>query len=58
MGGIFNKVVVGAVLLTPTLAFADVAPKCGCAVNSAGVGVGWVLLAGITALVIRHRRRG
>lgn len=58
MGGIFKQVVIGGVLLTPTLAFADVAPKCGCAVDSAGVGLGWVLLAGITALVIRHRRRG
>jgi len=42
--------------LTPSLAFADVAPKCGCTINSAGVG--WLVLRGLTALVILRRRRG
>jgi len=46
----------GGLLLTPSLAFADVAPKCGCTINSAGVG--WLVLGGLTALVILRRRRG
>jgi MYXO-CTERM domain-containing protein len=43
--------------LTPSLAFADVAPKCGCTINSAGAGVGWLVLGGLTALIILRRRR-
>jgi len=48
----------GGLLLTPSLAFADVAPKCGCTMNSAGAGVGWLVLGGLTALIILRRRRG
>ena len=48
----------GGLLLTPSLAFADVGPKCGCTMNSAGAGVGWLVLGGVTALIILRRRRG
>jgi MYXO-CTERM domain-containing protein len=48
----------GGLLLTPSLAFADVAPKCGCTINSAGAGVGWLVLGGLTALIVLRRRRG
>lgn len=48
----------GGLLLAPSLAFADVAPKCGCSMNSAGAGVGWLVLGGLTALIILRRRRG
>lgn len=47
----------GGLLLTPSLAFADVGPKCGCTIDGAGAGVGWLVLAGLTALVVRYRRR-
>jgi MYXO-CTERM domain-containing protein len=54
------KLVLGScgLLLTPSVAFADVAPKCGCTVDGTSAGMGWLLLAGVTALVIRYRRRG
>ena len=54
------KLVIGSVgvLFAPSVAFADVAPtKCGCTVDGTSAGFGWLLLAGITALVIRYRRR-
>jgi MYXO-CTERM domain-containing protein len=44
-------------LVTPGVAFADVAPKCGCTIDGAGVGLGWLLLAGVTVFVVRQRRR-
>lgn len=47
----------GGLLLTPSLAFADVAPKCGCTINSAGAGLGWLVLGGLTAFIILRRRR-
>ena len=54
------KLVLGmcGLLLAPSVALADVAPtKCGCSVDGASAGIGWLLLAGVTALVIRYRRR-
>jgi MYXO-CTERM domain-containing protein len=47
----------GGLLLAPSLAFADVGPKCGCTMNSAGAGVSWLVLGGLTALIILRRRR-
>jgi len=48
----------GGLLLMPSLAFADVGPKCGCTMNSTGAGVGWLVLGGLAALIILRRRRG
>jgi hypothetical protein len=47
----------GGLLLSPSLAFADVGPKCGCTMNSASAGVGWLVLVGVTVLIVLHRRR-
>jgi MYXO-CTERM domain-containing protein len=57
MGSRAKLLIVSGLLLTPSVALADVAPKCGCTVDGTSAGLGWLLLAGITALVIRHRRR-
>jgi len=57
MGTLSKVFLACSVVFTPSLAFADVAPKCGCSIDGAGVGAGWLLLAGVTALVIRYRRR-
>ncbi len=46
-----------SLVLLPSLAFADVGPKCGCTTDSAGASVGALVLAGATLVAVLRRRR-